>query len=226
MTAITAGLAGHKGLRGDILVELKRTQPLTAAELASCFRVTTNAIRRHLKELEVEQLIEHVREQRGQGAPTHAYRLTDRGEDLFPRRYDKELTAVLEFLERQSGREAVGRFFRERFQGKADEILARLGDAPFDERVAAVVEFLRHEGFMPNVSMGGGGGMRLAEHNCAVHAVAQRYPEVCDTELVFLTTVLGPGVQRDRHIVDGCNACEYAITRDGEPGQPAAGGHA
>ena len=225
MTAITPGLTGHKGLRGDILVELKRTQPLTAAELAARFAVTTNAIRRHLKELEVEQLIEHVREQRGQGAPTHAYRLTDRGEGLFPRRYDKELTAVLEFLERQSGRGAVARFFEERFQGKAAEILARLGDAPFEERVTAVVEFLRQEGFMPNVSVGGD-GMRLAEHNCAMHAVARRYPEVCDTELVFLTTVLGPGVQRDRHIVSGCNACEYAITRNGETDTSAAGEHA
>lgn len=214
MTAITPGLAGHKGLRGDVLVELKRAQPLTAAELADSFGVTTNAIRRHLKELEVEQLIEHVREQRGHGAPTHAYRLTDRGEALFPRRYDKELTAVLEFLERQSGREAVRRFFEERFQGKADEILARLGDAPFDSRVVAVVEFLRQEGFMPNVSVGGE-GLRLAEHNCAMHAVARRYPEVCDTELTFLTTVLGPGVQRERHIVSGCNACEYAITNSG-----------
>ena len=225
MTAITPGLTGHRGLRGEILVELKRTQPLTAAELASRFGVTTNAIRRHLKELEVEQLIEHVREQRGQGAPTHAFRLTDRGETLFPRSYDRELTAVLEFLERQSGRGAVGRFFEERFQGKAAEILARLGDAPFDERVTAVVEFLRQEGFMPNVSMGDD-GMRLAEHNCAMHAVARRYPEVCDTELVFLTTVLGPGVQRDRHIVSGCNACEYAITRIGEPDTAAAGEHA
>jgi DeoR family suf operon transcriptional repressor len=225
MATITPGLAGHRGLRGDIVVELKRAQPLTAAELAECFGVTTNAIRRHLKELEVEQLIQHVREQRGQGAPTHAFRLTERGEALFPRSYDKELTAVLEFLERQSGRGAVSRFFEERFQGKADEILARLGDAPFDQRVAAVVEFLGREGFMPNVSVGNQ-GVRLAEHNCAMHAVAQRYPEVCETELVFLTTVLGPGVQRDRHIVSGCNACEYAITRDGEPDQPAAGEHA
>ena len=215
MTAITPGLAGHKGLRGDVLVELKRAQPRTAAELAELFGVTTNAIRRHLKELEVEQLIEHVREQRGHGAPTHAYRLTDRGEALFPRSYAKELTAVLEFLERQSGRSAVRRFFEERFQGKADEILARLGDAPFEQRVAAVVDFLRQEGFMPNVSLGGE-GVRLAEHNCAMHVVARRYPEVCDTELTFLTTVLGPGVQRERHIVvDGCNACEYAITRNG-----------
>jgi len=78
---------------------------------------------------------------------------------------------------------------------------------------------------MPNVSMRGE-GMRLAEHNCAMHAVARRYPEVCDTELTFLTTVLGPGVQRDRHIVDGCNACEYAITRNGEPDASAAGEHA
>ena len=225
MTAITPGLAGHKGLRGDVLVELKRAQPLTAAELAASFGVTANAIRRHLKELEIEQLIEHVREQRGQGAPTHAYRLTDRGEALFPRRYDKELTAVLEFLERESGRDAVGRFFQERFQAKADEILARFGDAPFGERVAAVVDFLRQEGFMPNLSMGGE-GMRLAEHNCAMHVVARRYPEVCDTELTFLTTVLGPGVQRDRHIVDGCNACEYAITKDGQASTPAAGEHA
>jgi DeoR family suf operon transcriptional repressor len=225
MTAITPGLAGHKGLRGDILVELKRAQPLTAGELADRFGVTTNAIRRHLKELEVEQLIEHVREQRGQGAPTHAFRLTERGEGLFPRRYDKELTAVLEFLERQSGREAVRRFFEERFQSKADEILARLGDASFDQRVAAVTEFLRQEGFMPNVSVGGE-GMRLAEHNCAMHEVARRYPEVCDTELVFLTTVLGPGVQRDRHIVNGCNACEYAITRDDGPDALAAEEHA
>jgi len=222
MTAITPGLTGHKGLRGDVLVELKRTQPLTAADLAACFGVTTNAIRRHLKELEVEQLIEHDREQRGQGAPTHAYRLTDRGEALFPHRYDKELTAVLEFLERQSGRGAVARFFEERFQGKAAEILARLGDAPFDERVTAVVEFLRQEGFMPNVSVGSE-GLRLAEHNCAMHAVAQRYPEVCDTELVFLTTVLGPGVQRDRHIVTGCNACEYAITNTGRVSDAAVG---
>ncbi len=225
MTAITPSLAGHRGLRGDILVELKRAQPLTAAELAECFRVTANAIRRHLKELEVEQLIEHVREQRGHGAPTHAYRLTERGEALFPRRYDKELTAVLEFLERESGRDAVARFFEQRFRSKADEILARLGDAPFEQRVAAVAEYLRQEGFMPNVSVGDE-GLRLAEHNCAMHAVAQRYPEVCDTELVFLTTVLGPGVQRDRHIVSGCNACEYAITKNGDPAARGAGEHA
>ncbi|MDH3496563.1 MAG: transcriptional regulator [Gemmatimonadota bacterium] len=216
MASLTPGLAAHRGLRGEILIELKKAQPLTAQELAERHGVTANAIRRHLKELEVENLIAHDREQRGQGAPVHAYRLSERGEALFPNRYEEELTAVLDYLERSAGRDAVRRFFEQRFRAQADEILARLGDAPFDDRVVAVVEHLRREGFMPNVSMAGE-GVRLAEHNCAMHAVAQRFPEVCDTELQFLTELLGPGVQRERHIVSGCNACEYAITNGERP---------
>ena len=212
METIIPGLAAHKGLRGQILLELKKSQPLTALELADRHGVTTNAVRRHLKELEAEQLVVYGREQRGQGAPTFTYRLSDRGEALFPNRYETELTAVLEYLEKNGGRDAVRRFFEQRFRVQADEILARLGDATLEERVGAVVEFLGREGFMPVASVDAA-GMRLAEHNCAMHAVAQRFPEVCDTELEFLTELLGPGLQRERHIVSGCNACEYAINQ-------------
>src|ERR1041384_2402465 len=60
----------HKGLRGQILLELKRAQPLTATELADKLGVSPNAVRHHLKELEAEQLIVYGREQRGVGAPT------------------------------------------------------------------------------------------------------------------------------------------------------------
>src|SRR5438445_69557 len=54
----TPQLAAHKGLRGQILLELKRAQPLTAKDLAEKLRVSPNAIRHHLKELEAEQLPE------------------------------------------------------------------------------------------------------------------------------------------------------------------------
>jgi DeoR family suf operon transcriptional repressor len=219
MSILTPGLSAHKGLRGEILLELKKAQPLTVQELAERHGVTPNAVRRHLKELEVAQLIDHDREQRGQGAPTFTYRLSERGDALFPNRYESELTAALEFLEKSAGRDAVRRFFEQRFRRQADEILARLGDAPFERRVSAVVEFLRLEGFMPNLSVDAG-NVRLAEHNCAMHAVAQRFPEVCDTELQFLTELLGPGVHRDRHIASGCNACEYAITTGEETAAP------
>ena len=55
------------------------------------------------------------------------------------------------------------------------------------------------------------GTLTIAEHNCAMHAVAEQFPEVCDTELGFLRDLLGPDLERRSHIVRGCNACEYTI---------------
>src|SRR2546430_11350197 len=69
-------LTAHKGLRAEILLALKRAQPLTAKQLAHQLGVSVNAIRHHLKELEAEALIAYGREQRGVGAPTFAYRLS------------------------------------------------------------------------------------------------------------------------------------------------------
>lgn len=210
MDTLPPGLAGHKGLRGQLLLELKRHQPLTAKELADRHGVTTTAVRRHLKELELEQLVVYRREQRGQGAPTFAYRLTPDGEALFPKRYEEALTAALEFVERHGGREAVSRFFAEAFGGEAEKLTARLSEASLEERLAAVAELLSRQGFMAEWTTDGA-GVRIAEHNCAMHAVAARFPEVCQEELQFLQRVLGHEVERKSHIVAGCNACEYSV---------------
>lgn len=209
--SLPPGLAAHKGLRGHVLLALKKAQPLTAQELADRHTVTANAIRRHLKELEAEGLIEYVREQRGQGAPAFLYRLTAAGEALFPKGYEEALTALLTYLERSGGRDQVRRFFEQRFRAQADELRTRLAGAPVEEKMAAITELLTEQGFMADWSVESG-RVRLAEHNCAMHAVAEQFPEVCDTELHFLRELLGEHVERRSHIVSGCNSCEYAIT--------------
>src|SRR6267143_2140185 len=100
-------LATHKGPRGDILLELKCAQPLTAKQLAGKLGVSANAIRHHLKELEAEGLIVYGREQRGVGAPTFAYRLSAAGEEQFPRRYEETLTELLQRVTERAGRNVV-----------------------------------------------------------------------------------------------------------------------
>src|SRR3989454_6052444 len=122
----TPQLAAHKGLRGQILLELKRAQPLTAKDLAEQPRVSPNAIRHQLKELEAEQLIAYGREQRGVGAPTYAYRLSAEGEALFPRQYERALTDVLERLAEKAGRETAGGIFPEHYAGLTRQLTAPL----------------------------------------------------------------------------------------------------
>jgi DeoR family suf operon transcriptional repressor len=56
-----------------------------------------------------------------------------------------------------------------------------------------------------------GGSATIREHNCAIRAVAERFPEVCAAEAAFIADVLGAAVERQARIVDGCNACQYAV---------------
>ncbi|MGD8726015.1 MAG: helix-turn-helix domain-containing protein [Gemmatimonadales bacterium] len=223
MTAITPGLAGHKGLRGDILLELKRAQPLTVKELADGFGVSANAVRRHLKELEAESLIVYSREQRGTGAPTYTNRLSPRGEALFPTQYGETLTDVLALVAQSGGREAVKELFTQRFQAHAERLRAELAEATLEEKVAAVVALLSQQGFMAAWSVGPD-QVTLAEHNCAVRTVAEQFPEICAAEAEFLRDVLQRDLRRDSYIPDGCNACQYSITLS-EGAKRAGGGN-
>ena len=102
------GPAGaYRGPRGQILVELKRTEPLSAKELAARLGLSLNAVRHHLKELEAEGVLEYVREHRSVGAPAFAYRLSAQGQALFPRRYQETLTYILEHVAVRDGRTAA-----------------------------------------------------------------------------------------------------------------------
>ena len=203
-------IAGQRGMRGEVLVAVKKTQPVTAKELSDAFGVSANAVRRHLKELEVDGLVAYGREQRGLGAPTYAYRLTSRGDALFPNRYQDALTELLAHIEERAGRGEISGMFADRFRSHAARLRAELADQPVEARLQRLVRLLSDEGYMAEWKAEDG-TVTLAEHNCAIRAVAERYPEICAAEARFLAEVLATGVERREHIAAGSNACTYAI---------------
>jgi len=201
---------GQKGQRGVVLVHLKRAQRLTAKELAARLRVSLNAARHHLKELEAEGLVVYEREHRGVGAPAFAYRLSPAGEALFPRRYEETLTALLDQMVERDGREAAVALLASYFGGLTRRLQIELADATQPERLRALGRVLSEEGYMAEVTALAGSGT-LTEHNCAIPAVAERFPEICAAEARFLADVLGVEVDRREHMLNGCSACEYHV---------------
>jgi DeoR family suf operon transcriptional repressor len=210
MSSAVAPLAAYRGMRGELLLALKKAQPLTARQLAERFGVTPNALRRYLRELEQEGLIRYQREVRGVGGPVFAYVLTESGEEQFPRAYGAVLAEALEVLRAEGGEAAVVGVFERRWMSLARAFRARISALPPEQRARALVELLSAEGYMAEWSGDGSGGT-LTEHNCAVRAVAARFPEVCAAEARFLRALLGGEVERRLRIVDGCNACEYVV---------------
>ena len=200
-------LTGYKGQRGAVLVQLKREHRLTAKELAARLGLSLNAVRHHLKELDSAGLVEHDREHRGVGAPPLTYRLSAAGEALFPRRYEEALTALLDQVVESQGREAAIGLLEAYFAALARRVREDLTAATPEERLRVLGRVLSDAGYMAEVSLRQGDG-RLREHNCAIPAVAARFPEICAIEARILADLLGADVNRSEHILDGCSACE------------------
>jgi DeoR family suf operon transcriptional repressor len=206
---------GFLGLRGDILVELKKRQPLTTRELAVRLGYSLNTVRHHLRGLEQQGLVVYQREHRGVvGAPTFAYRLTPGGEELFPRQYQAILGGLLDYIEERDGRAAAVAMLEAPYSKLAQQLGGELAEATPFERLQAVAAALSNDGYMAEGNASDSSTATLTEHNCAILQVAERFPEICDAEARFLQAVLGAEVSRERHILNGCSACEYRVRFD------------
>ena len=210
---------GYQGMRGAILIELKKAQPLTTKELAFRLSVSLNAVRHHLKDLEHQGMVEYRREHRGVGAPTFAYRLARAAEALFPRRYEAMLAGLLDGLVDRDGRASAVAMLEARYATLANRLQEQLAQTSPAQRLTVVAKLLSEDGYMAEATADASSGT-LTEHNCAIQAAAERFPEICAAEAKFLSTVLGAEVSRERHILNGCTACEYRVRFDNSVAAP------
>ena len=230
MEDVVGALGGFRGVRAELLVALKKAQPLTAQELGEQFGLTANALRRHLKALEEDGLVRYQRDVRGVGAPVYAFSLTPAGEALFPRSYVQVLANALDALRSQTGDQAVEAVLEAEWRRLADEAGPVLEALPLDERVPLVAELLTAKGYMAEavrveraVEQDAGGVDVLSEieatptltlriHNCAVREIAERFPEACAVEAKFVERLLGVPLVRSAHRLGGCGHCEYGVS--------------
>lgn len=215
MEAVIGALGGFRGVRAELLVALKKAQPMTAHELGEQFGLTANALRRHLKVLEEDGLVRFAREVRGVGAPVYSYSLTEGGEGLFPRRYVAVLATALDALQQFGGREAVSKVLETEWERLVEEAEPVLAELPIEERVSLVAELLSAKGYMAEAvevaSSDRTSISTLRIHNCALGEIAERFPDACAAESRYLERLLGVPLVRGAHRVDGCGRCEYGV---------------
>src|SRR5919198_1933223 len=77
--------------------------PQTAVQLAASLNIQVSATRKHLERLQAMGAVDHRFERAGPGRPKKLFVLTDEGRELFPRRYDAVLNALVSALVRDGG---------------------------------------------------------------------------------------------------------------------------
>ena len=205
--------------KDDILTYLLKWGEATAHDLAKHFEVSAQAIRRHLKDLEAEELIEHRVVQEGMGRPNHLYQVSAKGRDRFPHKYDEFALSLLNTLSETVGKDQVGTLLRKQWERKALEYRDRLGTGHLTERVARLVQLRKAEGYMSEwheVNDGdirqAGSGYVITEYNCAISHIAESFPSICGHELEMFQMALGDcSVERTHWLVQGEHHCGYLV---------------
>ena len=212
----------------DILQYLLKQGQATAHELAIEMDISPQAIRRHLKDLEADELILYQTLQAGMGRPQHVYQLSHQGhhrlvrtlKDRFPDSYGQFAVSLLDTLAATVGHDQMSSILRKQWERKALDYCDRLGKGSLQERVAKLVELRKAEGFMAECyqvesndsGSDNGASYIMTEHNCAISSVAESFPSVCGHELEMFATVLPDcTVERTHWIVNGEHRCGYLV---------------
>ncbi len=202
--------------RRRILVALKVLGEATAKTLSEQLNLTPMGVRRHLNALEADGLAAYRVVRHGQGRPRYVYYLTPKALALFDQRYASLGVELLRYIAEEQGEGAVSHLFRRRAERRIAEAMPRLDAHPLERKVAILAEILDKDGYLAEWRREGEDTFLICEHHCAIQEVAQAFPQACESELLFIRSVLPEAeVERVRHIVSGHHCCSYRIRKKG-----------
>ncbi len=203
-----------EGTRGRILEELA-VAPRTARDLAKKLGIQESAARGHLDRMQERGLVVPSFRREGVGRPRKRYLLTSQGQDLFPKKYDVILDAVVDELLAREGEGFVSALFAESARRMANSIAKEIPKGgSTEERARRLVSALNDLGFRCTTEKTADGHLRIVRTNCIFRHSALSHPYLlCDVFDKNLTeALLGEvGVDLEDSIGRGGMRCTHLI---------------
>jgi len=176
--------------REAALALLLRRGEATASELALELAVSVQAMRRHLRSLEDDSLVESSPCSEGPGRPTNHWRLTSAGHSRFPDGSEHFALGLLQSMARSLPPETIQVLMNQQALAKASEYRGRIGEGPLVQRLERLVEIRKAEGYVAELDRDPGDPAAdtwlISEFHCSVMRIAEQFPMVCDQELQLI----------------------------------------
>ena len=115
-------------------------------------------MRQHLTALHGDGLVTHSEVRAGPGETHHKYRLSEQGDNLFPRRYAQIVTDLLVEAEAEDPA-MIERMFARRRDRRVERARKRLEGLSFAQSVAELPKLLDEDGYLAEVVPQGDGAL-------------------------------------------------------------------
>ncbi|MEB3165891.1 MAG: iron-sulfur cluster biosynthesis transcriptional regulator SufR [Cyanobacteriota bacterium] len=217
--------AGQAPTRDAALSLLLRLGEATAADLAQQLRVSVQVMRRHLRSLQDDRLVEASPAPEGPGRPSNRWRLTAEGQGRFPDGSEHFALGLLQSMAASLPAAAMEVLLHQQAADKAAEYRRRIGAGSLRQRLERLVELRRNEGYVAECRPDDGvaGAWLVHEFHCSVMRIAEAFPIVCDQELQLMRqTFPDCSIERVHWRLEGGHSCGFRLSADPAAPPPEA----
>lgn len=167
-------------------------------------------VRHHLNALQADGTIEAMSIRRKVGRPYYVYSLSERGQELFPKRYVQLTNRLLDEMKDQLPQDVIGKIF----DGVVDSVLkehqGEFEHLPLEKRLDYLIKLLSDEGFLSTWERTPD-GYRLVEYSCPYLSIGTTHAEVCHFDKQLINGVLQQNVSQESCMLQGANCCQFTI---------------
>ncbi|MCA9935156.1 MAG: DeoR family transcriptional regulator [Ardenticatenaceae bacterium] len=200
----------RKSTREIILETIKASRQAKVEDLAEAANVSPVTVRHHLNSLQAEGLIESNSVRRKVGRPYYVYSLSEQGQELFPKRYVRLTTRLLEELKAVMPSEAIDQVFKGVVQTVVDDHRPYFEGQPIEKRLDYLVSLLEEEGFLARWEKTED-GYSLTEYNCPYYSIGQEHIEICTFDTELIAHVVQAPIRQHSCMVQGADCCQFSI---------------
>ena len=201
--------------REATLTLLLKQGKTSAANLAAFMEISVQAMRRHLRSLESDGLVESSSISEGPGRPSNLWKLTSEGHNCFNNGNGSEKFALdlLASIEANTSKENMAEILHIQTLEKAINYRAQIGNGDLNVRLQKLIELRKKEGYLAELQLSSdGSSWYLNAFHCSISSIAEEYPIVCDQELQLIRNIFPEcDVQRVQWRLESGHGCGFQV---------------
>jgi predicted ArsR family transcriptional regulator len=167
-------------------------------------------VRHHLNTLQAEGLIQAHTVRRKVGRPYYVYSLSEKGQELFPKRYVRLTSRLLDELKSHLPPAVVTDVFSNVVDGLLAEHRGAFEHLDFEDRLDYLVKLLADEGFLAAWQKTEDGYV-VTEYSCPYISLGEHHSEICTIDQELIVNILDVPIYKNSCMLDGGQCCEFLV---------------
>lgn len=202
------------GSKKELLDLIKRGGTVKIDEAVEEMDLAKTTLREHLLQLERDGYIERTYERSGPGRPSLQYRLSNKGNSLYPSYESDLMRKFLQYLNSSDREELIEDFFEKFWEERYEKAQQQMDESGSElkEKLEGLMDMLEKEGFMPEFSVDEESEIKVKECNCPFREVIKETRLPCKLEAMFYSRLFEGNVERTSYIAEGDHSCTYHIS--------------